>query len=196
MFHPVVLSICFCSCLYETCIVLRRHGRYCSVKTLPKMIAEARYVSRNNSLFCLTLSPLTLPKKSAFGKVSCMEKHLLLPQMTASLYLGLDVQKPGGSGPCPGVTLGPCCGGRRLYAPSGGALASERRVPLEGLRGVRGLRTGGDRPSGCGHREALLVARRVKPLLLKSRNSYVPGASVLGMVKGTLPLTAPGVAPG
>ena len=59
------------------------------MKTLPKMIAEARYVSRNNSLFCLILSPLTLLKKSAFGKVSCMEKHLLLPQMTASLYLGL-----------------------------------------------------------------------------------------------------------
>ena len=59
--------------------------------TLPKMIAEARYVPRNNLLFCLILLPLTLPKKSAFGKVSCMEKHLLLPQMTASLYLGLDV---------------------------------------------------------------------------------------------------------
>src|SRR6516225_2555309 len=36
----------------------------------------------------LSLSLLSLPKRSAFGKVTCVEKHLLLPQMTASLYLG------------------------------------------------------------------------------------------------------------
>jgi hypothetical protein len=49
------------------------------VKTLPKMIAEARYVSRNNSLFYLILSRLALPKKIAFGKVMRVEKYLLLP---------------------------------------------------------------------------------------------------------------------
>jgi len=52
------------------------------------MIAEARYVSRNNSLFCLILLLITLPKKSALGKVAWMGKRRLLPQMTASLYLG------------------------------------------------------------------------------------------------------------
>jgi hypothetical protein len=58
------------------------------VTTLPKMITAARDVSRNNLLFYLIFSLFALPKKSAFGKVSCMEKHRLLPQMTASLYLG------------------------------------------------------------------------------------------------------------
>src|SRR5215470_19429630 len=52
------------------------------------MIAGARDGPRNNLLFCLTFSFLTLPKKSAFGKVTCMGKRRLLPQMTASLYLG------------------------------------------------------------------------------------------------------------
>jgi transposase len=78
----------FCSCFYETGRVLRRHGRYGSVNTLPKMIAEARDVSRHNSLFCLILLLITLPKKSAFGKVTWTGKRRLLPQMTASLYLG------------------------------------------------------------------------------------------------------------
>src|SRR5215471_20453702 len=47
-------------------------------------------MSRNNSLFCLILSLLTLPKKSAFGKVTWTGKRRLLPQMTASLHLGRD----------------------------------------------------------------------------------------------------------
>src|SRR5262249_6741123 len=84
----IVLSICFYSCFYEICIVLRRYGRYCSVKTLPKIIAEARSMSRNNSLFCLTLSLLTLPKKSPLSKVTRAEKHLLSPEKTASLQWG------------------------------------------------------------------------------------------------------------
>src|SRR4029450_5861322 len=88
LFHLIVLSICFCSCFYETCMVRRRHGRYCPVTTLPKMITAARDVSRNNFLFYLIFSLLTLPKKSAFGKVTWMGKRRLLPQMTASLYLG------------------------------------------------------------------------------------------------------------
>jgi hypothetical protein len=37
----------------------------------------------------------------------------------------------------------------------------------------------------------LLTARRVYPSLEKSRSSYVPGASVAGIVKGTLPLAVP-----
>jgi hypothetical protein len=45
---------------------------------LPKMVIEARDVSKNNSLFCLMLLPLTLPKKSAFGKVTRVEKYPLL----------------------------------------------------------------------------------------------------------------------
>ena len=60
------------------------------VTTLPKMITNARDRSQNNPLFCLTLPLLSLPKRGAFGKVTCVEKHLLLPQMTASLYLGRD----------------------------------------------------------------------------------------------------------
>jgi hypothetical protein len=36
-----------------------------------------------------------------------------------------------------------------------------------------------------------LTARRVYPLLENRRSSYVPGASVAGIVKGTLPLAAP-----
>jgi len=52
------------------------------------MITATRDVSRNNLLFYLIFSLLTLPKKSAFGKVALMGKRRLLPQMTASLYLG------------------------------------------------------------------------------------------------------------
>ena len=78
-FHPIVLSICFCSCFYETYIVLRRHGRYCPVTTLPKRITAARDVSRKNLLFYLIFSLLTLPKKSVFGKVTWMGKRRLLP---------------------------------------------------------------------------------------------------------------------
>src|SRR6267142_5077003 len=58
------------------------------VTTLPKMITNARDLSQNNPLFCLTLPLLSLPKRGAFGKVTCVEKNRLLPQMTASLYLG------------------------------------------------------------------------------------------------------------
>jgi hypothetical protein len=56
--------------------------------TLPKMIPNTRCVAQYNPLPCLRLLLFTLPKRGAFGKVFCMEKHLLLPQMTASLYLG------------------------------------------------------------------------------------------------------------
>jgi hypothetical protein len=37
----------------------------------------------------------------------------------------------------------------------------------------------------------LLTARRVYPPLENSRSSYVPGASVAGIAKDTLPLAAP-----
>ena len=37
----------------------------------------------------------------------------------------------------------------------------------------------------------LLTARRVYPPLANRRSSYVPGASVAGIVKGTLPLAVP-----
>jgi hypothetical protein len=37
----------------------------------------------------------------------------------------------------------------------------------------------------------LLVPRRVYQLLANKRSSYVPGASVAGIVKGTLPLAVP-----
>jgi hypothetical protein len=37
----------------------------------------------------------------------------------------------------------------------------------------------------------LLTARRVELLLENKRSSYVPGASVAGIVKGTLPLAVP-----
>jgi hypothetical protein len=60
------------------------------VTTLPKMITVARGVSMYNLLFYLSFSLLTLPKKRAFGKVTWMGKRRLLPQMTASLYLGRD----------------------------------------------------------------------------------------------------------
>jgi hypothetical protein len=49
---------------------------------------RARDVSRKNFLFYHIFSLLTLPKKSAFGKVTWLGKRRLLPQMTASLYLG------------------------------------------------------------------------------------------------------------
>jgi hypothetical protein len=58
------------------------------VTTLPKIRPGATGSPQQNPLLYLTLGPLTLPKTVAFGKVSCMEKHRLLPQMTASLYLG------------------------------------------------------------------------------------------------------------
>ena len=57
--------------------------------TLPKRITAARDMSRKNLLFYLIFSLLTLPNKSAFGKVTWLGKCRLLPQMTASLYLGL-----------------------------------------------------------------------------------------------------------
>ena len=38
---------------------------------------------------------------------------------------------------------------------------------------------------------ALLVPRRVKPPLENKRSSYVPGASQVGIVNGTLPLAVP-----
>ena|SRR5437870_5720728 len=88
LFQPVVLPIYFCSYFYEIRMVLRCYGRHCSVTTLPKMIADARCVSWINSLFCFRLPLLTLPKRSPFGKVTWMGKRRLLPQMTASLYLG------------------------------------------------------------------------------------------------------------
>src|SRR2546430_13539273 len=65
---------------------------------------------------------LSLPKRGAFGKVTCVEKHLLLPQMTASLYLGrdaglrffgasaLDAYRPGGLFPLRGAPGGPSPG--------------------------------------------------------------------------------------
>jgi hypothetical protein len=52
------------------------------------MISDARRASWNTPLFCLSFPIITLPKRSAFGKVTWMGEHLLLPQMTASLYLG------------------------------------------------------------------------------------------------------------
>jgi hypothetical protein len=65
------------------------------VTTLPKRITAARDVSRKNLLFYLIFSLLTLPKKSAFGKVTWMGKRRLLPQMTASLYLGREGRERG-----------------------------------------------------------------------------------------------------
>src|SRR5262245_59859295 len=59
------------------------------VTPLPKRITDAARLSQHNPLFCLSLPLLALPKRAAFGKVSCMAKHRLLPHMTASLYLGL-----------------------------------------------------------------------------------------------------------
>src|SRR5262249_48346081 len=58
------------------------------VTTLPKRITDATRLSQHNPLLCLALPLLSLPKSDAFGKVSCREKPRLLPQMTASLYLG------------------------------------------------------------------------------------------------------------
>ena len=56
--------------------------------TLPKRITDSIRLSQHNPLLCLPWLLLALPKRRAFGKVSGMEKHRLLPQMTASLYLG------------------------------------------------------------------------------------------------------------
>jgi hypothetical protein len=46
-------------------------------------------------------------------------------------------------------------------------------------------------PTTTGTVRLLLVARRVYPPLENRRSSYVPGASVAGIVKGTLPLAVP-----
>jgi hypothetical protein len=66
--------------------------------TLPKRITDSRRLSQHNPLLYLPLPLLSLPKRGAFGKVSCMEKHWLLPQMTASLYLGLILSDEGKEG--------------------------------------------------------------------------------------------------
>jgi hypothetical protein len=58
------------------------------VTTLPKTITDSRHRSQHNPLLYPPLPLLSLPKRGAFSKVSCMEKHWLLPRMTASLYLG------------------------------------------------------------------------------------------------------------
>jgi hypothetical protein len=58
------------------------------------MIPDTKCLAQNNLLLCLRLPLLALPKSGAFGKVCYMEKHLLLPQMTASLYLGRDTVRP------------------------------------------------------------------------------------------------------
>src|SRR5262249_25751544 len=80
---------------------------------------------------------LTLPKKSALGKVTWRGKHLLLPQMTASLYLGHDGRV--WLTPCPS----PASNVRRksLMAQQEGNNMSTQRYPRtrRGLLSVTGL---------------------------------------------------------
>jgi hypothetical protein len=58
-------------------------------------------------------------------------------------------------------------------------------APLDGLA----LRLGPVQPTTTV--KLLLTARRVVLLFVNRRSSYVPAASVAGIVKGTLPLAVP-----
>jgi hypothetical protein len=66
-------------------------------------------------------------------------------------------------------------------------------MPLEAAETLLGLMLSqaSAKPTTAVTVKLWLTARRVYPLLENRRSSYVPGASVAGIVKGTLPLAAP-----